>query len=94
MQNNLSFLKIDIEGAEESLFSASSNPRVWLQHVTCLGMEIHNRVVSPGWRKHIFQPLMAEMGFTIVKFKTGEGMTGSLLFECGLTAPRYVSAPY
>lgn len=73
MHNNLSFLKIDIEGAEEPLFSASSNPRVWLKHVTCLGMEIHDRAVSAGWRTNTFEPLMSEMGFTIINMlKTGE----------------------
>ncbi len=60
------FLKIDIEGAEGALLAAAAQPEVWLPHVTCRSIEIHEREwagLPTGWKKETFVPLMARHGF-------------------------------
>lgn len=41
-ENNISLLKIDIEGAEAEVFSPSSSSRDWLPHVQALVIELHD----------------------------------------------------
>ncbi len=63
---DIHFLKIDIEGAEGALLAAESKPEVWLPHVTCLSIEIHEKAwagLPKGWKKEIFMPLMDRHGF-------------------------------
>ena len=76
MHDDLSFLKIDIEGAEASLLAPESHPEAWLPHVTCLSIEIHDRdsfnVLPPGWRGSVFVPLMRAQGFEEQEVEAGE----------------------
>ncbi|MEW5308629.1 MAG: hypothetical protein WDW38_000572 [Sanguina aurantia] len=53
-------LKVDIEGAEQLLFSPDAI--TWLPRVRCLAIKVHPTVLPPGWNQGTLVPLLIGSG--------------------------------
>lgn len=54
-------LQVDIEGAEELLFSPHAT--TWLPRVRCLAVKVHPTVLPPNWNQATLVPLLIGSGF-------------------------------
>lgn len=59
----IDFLKMDIEGAEENIFS--SNPELWLQYVDMLIIEIHGHHI-----KSLITEVLGKNNFSMVQYRS------------------------
>ena len=59
----LDILKMDIEGAEEAIFS--SNPEIWLSHINMLIIEIHGDHLKP-----LITRVLTDNGFSMKQYRS------------------------